>query len=476
MSTITLKTCYFRGVTRLDQNPCQWFWSNSHIILSRKCTTSVYKWEVLTTFPGRATSTITLQTCYFRAVTRLDQNPCQWFWSNSHIILSMKWTTSVYKWEVLTTFPGWATSTITLQTCYFRAVTRLDQNPCQWFWSNSHIILSRKCTTSVYKWEVLTTFPGRATSTITLQTCYFRAVTRLDQNPCQWFWSNSHIILSRKCTTNVYKWEVLTTFPGWATSTITLQTCYFRAVTRLDQNPCQWFWSNSHIILSRKCTTSVYKWEVLTTFPGWATSTITLQTCYFKAVTRLDQNPCQWFWSNSHMILSRKCTTSVYKWEVLTTFPGWATSTITLQTCYFRAVTRLDQNPCQWFWSNSHIILSRKCTTSVYKWEVLTTFPGWATSTITLQTCYFRAVTRLDQNPCQWFWSNSHIILSMKWSTSVYKWEVLTTFPGWATSTITLQTCYFRAVTRLDQNPCQWFWSNSHMILSRKCTTSVYKW
>ena len=136
------------------------------------------------------------------------------------------------------------------------------------FCSRLHIILPRKCHTSVCRWEVLTTFMGRARSTITLELCCFRAVTALIQNPHQIFRSRSHVIFSRKCPTSVQMWDLLTTFMGRARSTITLELCCFRAVTTLTRNPHQIFCSRSLVILSRQCPTSVCRWEVLTTFVG----------------------------------------------------------------------------------------------------------------------------------------------------------------------------------------------------------------
>ena len=252
------------------------------------------------------------------------------FCSRLHIILSRKCHASVCRWEVLTTSVGWATSTITSKTCYFKTVTELDQIPHQIFCPRSHIILSRKCSTSVHMWDLLTTFMGRARSTITLELCCFRAVTALTQNPHQIFCSRSPIILSRQCPTRLCRWEVLTTFVGWATSTITSKTCYFKTVTELDQIPHQIFCSRSHIILSRKCSTSVRMWDLLTTFMDRARSTITLELCCFRAVTALIQNPHQIFCSRSHVLFSRKCPTSVRMWDLLTTFMGQARSTITL--------------------------------------------------------------------------------------------------------------------------------------------------
>ena len=279
-------------------------------------------------------------------------------------------------WDLLTTFMGRARSTITLELCCFRAVTALIQNPHQIFCSRSHVIFSRKCPTSVRMRDLLTTFMGQARSTITLELCCFRAVTALIQNPHQIFRSRSHVIFSRKCPTSVQMWDLLTTFMGRARSTITLELCCFRAVTTLTRNPHQIFCSRSLVIISRQCPTSVCRWEVLTTFVGRATSTITSKTCYFKTVTELDQIPHQIFCSRSHIILSRKCSTSVRMWDLLTTFMGRARSTITLELCCFRAVTALIQNPHQIFCSRSPVILSRQCPTSVCRWEVLTTFVG----------------------------------------------------------------------------------------------------
>ena len=475
-STITSKTCYFKTVTALIQNPHQIFCSRSHVIFSRKCPTSVRMWDLLTTFMGRARSTITLESCCFRAVTTITQNPHQIFCSRSPVILSRQCPTSVCRWEVLTTFVGWATSTITSKTCYFKTVTALIQNPHQIFCSRSHVIFSRKCPTSVRMWDLLTTFMGRARSTITLESCCFRAVTTITRNPHQIFCSRSPVILSRQCPTSVCRWEVVTTFVGWATSTITSKTCYFKTVTKLDQIPHQIFCSRSHVIFSRKCPTSVRMWDLLTTFMGRARSTVTLESCCFRAVTTITRNPHQIFCSRSPVILSKQCPTSVCRWEVVTTSVGWATSTITSKTCYFKTVTKLDQIPHQIFCSRSHVIFSRKCPTSVRMWDLLTTFMGRARSTITLESCCFRAVTTITRNPHQIFCSRSPVILSRQCPTSVCRWEVVTTFVGWATSTITSKTCYFKTVTKLDQIPHQIFCSRSHVIFSRKCPTSVRMW
>ena len=114
-------------------------------------------------------------------------------------------------------------------------------------------------------WDLLTTFMGRARSTITLELCCFRAVTALIQNLHQIFCSRSHIIFSRKCPTSVRMWDLLTTFMGRARSTITLQLCCFRAVTTITRNPHQIFCSRSPVKLSRQCPTSVCRWEVVTT-------------------------------------------------------------------------------------------------------------------------------------------------------------------------------------------------------------------
>ena len=140
--------------------------------------------------------------------------------------------------------------------------------------------------------------------------------------------------------------------------------------------------------------------------------------CYFRAIKALIQNPHQIFCSRSHIILSMKCPTSVRKWDLLTTFAGWATSTITPELCCFRAVTALNPIPHQIYCSRSHFFLPMKCPTSVYKWDLLTTFVSWATSTITPELCCFRAVTALNQIPHQIFCSTrSHIILPMNlWS------------------------------------------------------------
>ena len=225
-------------------------------------------------------------------------------------------------------------------------------------------------------WDLLTTFMGRARSTVTLESCCFRAVTTITRNPHQIFCSRSPVILSRQCPTSVCRWEVVTTFVGGATSTITSKTCYFKTVTKLDQIPHQIFCSRSHVIFSRKCPTSVRMWDLLTTFMGRARSTITLELCCFRAVTALIQNPHQIFCSRSHIIFSRKCPTSVRMWDLLTTFMGRARSTITLELCCFRAVTTITRNPHQIFCSRSPVILSRQCPTSVCRWEVVTTFVG----------------------------------------------------------------------------------------------------
>ena len=150
--------------------------------------------------------------------------------------------------------------------CYFKTATELDQFPHHIFCSRSHIILFMKCPTSVRIWDLLTTFLGRARSTITLKSCCFRAVTALTQNPHHIFCSRSPFILSRKCPTSVRMWDLVTTFMGRARSTITSELCCFRAVTALTQNPHQIFCSRSHFILSRKCPTSVRMWDLLTTF------------------------------------------------------------------------------------------------------------------------------------------------------------------------------------------------------------------
>ena len=171
-------------------------------------------------------------------------------------------------WDLLTTFMGRARSTITLELCCFKAVTALIQNPHQIFCSRSHIIFSRKCPTSLRMWDLLTTFMGRARSTITLELCCFRAVTALIQNPHQIFCSRSHVIFSRKCPTSVRMWDLLTTFMGRARSTVTLESCCFRAVTTITRNPHQIFCSRPPVKLSRQCPTSVCRWEVVTTFVG----------------------------------------------------------------------------------------------------------------------------------------------------------------------------------------------------------------
>ena len=76
--------------------------------------------------------------------------------------------------------------------------------------AQKNIILSRKCPTSLCRWDGLTTFLGRAMSTITPKQCYFRAVMELDQIPYEFFCSRLQIILSRKFPISVCRWDVLT--------------------------------------------------------------------------------------------------------------------------------------------------------------------------------------------------------------------------------------------------------------------------
>ena len=108
---------YFRTVTELDQIPQQLFCSRSRIhiiiiIVSRKCPTSVCRWDVLKTFiMGRATSTITQKSCYFRTVIKeLDQIPYQFLRSLCILLKYME----VGCIDVLTTFLCRATSATTV--------------------------------------------------------------------------------------------------------------------------------------------------------------------------------------------------------------------------------------------------------------------------------------------------------------------------------------------------------------------------